>query len=293
MRALVVINPIAGRGRSRDPGASGALAREVLGRHGYAADVVMTTAPGDAHAAAARARDEGADLVVAWGGDGTVNEVGSALAFSSTTLAIVPAGSGNGLARDLGLPLNPAGALDIAGGGRAFCIDAGELHGALFFNVAGVGLDAAIAARLASPDVRRGLTGYVLATWLAWGSHVPRRYTIECGSTSHAITAWLVTMANSRQYGNGALIAPQARLDDGRLDIVAVEAAPRWRVALRLPSLFRGTLADGRGVLMRQAAEALIASDGDLPFHVDGEPRLGPSRLALRTRPGALRVKVA
>lgn len=159
--ALVVINPISGAGRA-DPGGAGEvdLARGTLGRAGYDTAVVVTQGPGHATEAARGAVTRGVDLVVAWGGDGTMNEVARALAFGSTALALVPAGSGNGLARDLGVPLDPGRALAVAASGRRRRIDVGDVNGEYFFNVAGVGLDARIARAFAERSGRRGRWRY-------------------------------------------------------------------------------------------------------------------------------------
>jgi YegS/Rv2252/BmrU family lipid kinase len=292
MHALVVINPIAGRGRAEQLEQCADLARDVLGGHGYRVDVMTTAARGDGHAAATRARNDGARLVVAWGGDGTVNEVASAIAQTDVALGIVPAGSGNGLATDLGLPREPARALEVAATGRVRTIDAGELDGSLFVNIAGLGLDAEIAHRLALPGARRGLVGYVLATWREWPWYLARDYVVSGAPRRFDGPALFIAVANSRQYGNGAQIAPAARLDDGRLDIVVVEARPLWRVAPKIPAFFRGRLADGNGLVMCQVSDAEIRSDRPIRFHVDGEPREGGSRLTVKVHPGAIRVKV-
>ncbi len=290
MRALVIINPKAGGGRSEGLARCRALASDVLEPLDYRTEVLVTGAPGDATVASARARAEGCDLVVAWGGDGTVNEVGVSLVGSSTPLGIVPAGSGNGLARDLGLPLDPAGALRMAGTGRVRPIDVGQFGDALFFNVAGVGLDAAVGARLALPNARRGLAGYVQSAVLVWPRYAPQRFRIT-GDTTYDGDAWLIAVANSRQYGNGAQIAPEARLDDGRLDIVVVEAQPRWRLAMDVPAFFNGTLRPRPGLLMRQASTFTLSADGPMDAHVDGETRRTEGDIAITTRPGALLVK--
>ena len=171
MRALVVINPASGPTRPRDPGAWRALATETLAGCGVESEVAITAGPGDARHLPARAQQDGVELVIAWGGDGTVNEVASALARTSTALGIVPAGSGNGLARELGIPRRLTEALGVAVRGQRRRIDGGRLGDAWFFNVAGVGLDAAIARRLTAPGARRGLAGYVLATL----AELPRR----------------------------------------------------------------------------------------------------------------------
>lgn len=288
-RALVVFNPVSGP-RRRAVGDCGALAHDLLGRHGVEAAFAVTTAPGDARLLALQARRDGVALVVAWGGDGTINEVGGALAFSDVPLAIVPGGSGNGLARDLGVPLDAPAALVLAATGRPRTIDAGQIDDDLFFNVAGIGLDAAIAARLARPHARRGLPGYVQATLAELPFYRARHYRIDDASGAVDRHAWFIAVANSRQYGNGAQIAPAARLDDGRLDLVVVEAQPIWRLLQRVPAFFRGALAPGPGLLMSQVDQARIASDAPIAYHVDGEPRRRGTSIAVGVRPAALRV---
>lgn len=292
MRALVVINPVSGPARYRRRDA-GDLSRAVLGRYGLDADIVVTTERGHARLITEEARSSGVDLVVAWGGDGTINEVAGALAFSDVPMAIVPAGSGNGLARDLGLPLDAARALEVAATGGRRRIDAGRLDESLFFNVAGLGLDAEIAQRLASPGVRRGLPGYVQATFAALPGYRARAYAIDAdGHARLERRAVFIAVANSRQYGNGAQIAPAARLDDGKLDLVVVDEQPTWRMLAQLPAFFRGTLAPGPGLHMAQVTGALIHADGPIEFHVDGEPGSTAGPLRVGTRPAALRVVV-
>lgn len=295
MHATVIINPIAGPGRSRTLDACAALARTTLGRAGFDVSVCITTGPEDAQRFATTAVTAGHELVVAWGGDGTVNGVGAALAGTKVPLAIIPGGSGNGLARDLGVPLDAPSAFELAGRGTTRLIDAGELDGALFFNVAGIGLDASIADRMAVPGARRGLLGYVFATLSELPAYRPRDYAIVFpGGEAAPISspALFVALANSRQYGNGAQIAPHALLDDGKLDIVVVRPLSLVGVASRIPAFFNGTLKADDKVLMRTAAEAEISSAQDIWFHVDGEPRRGAANVVLRTRPRILTVRV-
>lgn len=234
-------------------------------------------------------------MVAAWGGDGTVNGVGAALAGTPVAMAIIPGGSGNGLARDLGVPLDAVSAFEVAGRGANRRIDAGELDGSLFFNVAGIGLDASIADRMAAPGARRGLLGYVVATLSELPGYRAREYAIAFpAGEAEAIhsPALFVALANSRQYGNGAQIAPHALLDDGKIDIVVVRPLSLAGVVARVPAFFKGTLRADDKVLMRTAVAATISSDRAIGFHVDGEPRRGGSTLVLRTRPGVLSVRV-
>ncbi len=290
MRALVIINPVSGPSRRRPVEACRALATEVFTRHGVEVEVLVTGARGDARLLAARARDAGVELVVAWGGDGTINEAASALVYSATGLAIVPGGSGNGLARDLGVPLESAAALELAATGSRRLIDAGQIDESWFFNVAGVGLDAQIAQHIAMPGVRRGFSGYARITFSELPRYRAQPYTIEHDGTSATYRALIIAIANSRQYGNGAQIAPAARLDDGHLDLVVVEAQPLWRLLARIPAFFNGSLKPGRGLHMTPVTEAIVHGGGPLPYHVDGEPNAGTNALRVSIRPRALQV---
>lgn len=302
MRARVVINPIAGPGRKRTLAACIDLAKSELGAHGYDADIQVTSGPNDAFRFAREAVDSNFDLVVAWGGDGTVNGTATAIAETPVPLAIIPGGSGNGLARDLQIPLNAKAAFAIAATGAVRAIDAGDLHGSLFFNVAGVGFDARIADRLASPGARRGLLGYVIATVTELRAFEPGTYTIrnayDVDGKQHMADivdhpALLIALANSRQYGSGAQIAPKALLDDGMIEIVVVEPQSGLSIMRQVPAFFKGTLCEGPGLLMRSAATMEISSAHPIRFHVDGEPRVGPESIALKTRRDILKVKVA
>jgi len=288
MRALVVINPISGPARHRSVDAGGALAVSVFERAGWTVEVVVTGAAGDAHRLAHAACGSGVDLVVAWGGDGTINEVASALAFTPVALGIVPGGSGNGLARELGIPRDPARALGVAAGARRRVIDAGEVDGRLFFNAAGVGLDAAIATRMAAPGARRGFAGYVRLALRDGLRYRARHYVVTHDGHPVRHHALFMAFANSRQYGNDARIAPRARLDDGLLDLVVVENQPVWRLLGQTRALFRGTLQPGPRLRMTAFTELRVAGASPLAFHVDGEPALGGADIVVRVRPAAL-----
>ena len=235
----------------------------------------------------------GVSTVVAWGGDGTVNEVASQLAFRPETLAIIPSGSGNGLARELKIPFDPDRAFEVAFGGRDQLIDAGELDGHLFFNIAGIGLDARVAHRFAAEGVlRRGLRRYVEITASELLSSRPDDHTVVVDGESIRLRTLLVAIANARQYGNGALIAPQARIDDGKLDVVMVGHRSPLMALLQAPWVFAGQIGRLPGVVMRTAVDIEIASALPVLYHVDGEPRVGGASIKAQVRPHALRVKI-
>ena len=290
----VIINPISGTGGRPDVGRRRAeLAASILEARGILPHVVLTERQGHAHELTRALVAQGVGTVVAWGGDGTVNEVASALAFGATPLAIVPSGSGNGLARELRIPFDPAAALAVALDGRVRPMDAGELDGHLFFNIAGIGLDAHVAHRFAANGlVRRGFVRYLQLTLQELIAFRSREHTILTDEGPIRSRTLLIAIANSRQYGNGALIAPQALLDDGQLDIVVVaHRSPLWTLR-QIPRVFTGKLRSTTGIVMRKTTTVEVASAVPMIYHVDGEPFVGATSIAGRIRPNALTVKV-
>jgi diacylglycerol kinase family enzyme len=227
---------------------------------------------------------------VAWGGDGTINEVASALAFGPVPLGIVPCGSGNGLARALGVARQPDTALRSAASASPRAIDAGEIGGRLFFNVAGVGFDAHVAEQFDRRSGHRGFPAYVGICARALLTYRSASYRI--GTSGAERRALLVTLANSREFGNGACIAPLARVDDGRLDLVIFEEISRLRTLFAVPSLFSGRIAAIRGFSSEQIEHVTIRSDAPMTFHVDGEPAAGGTAIEARVHARALDVCV-
>jgi diacylglycerol kinase (ATP) len=290
MSIAVIINPISGRTRRTAAAARALMAAATIERLGEPADVFITERAGHARELAAAAAAGGARLVIAWGGDGTINEVASALAFGQVPLGIIASGSGNGLARELGIDANPERALEHAIRANPVAVDLGELGGRLFVNVAGTGIDAYVAARFATIGASRGFAGYLREGTRALVSYVPAVYTITSDAGPLTVRALIVVVANSVQYGNGARIAPGARMDDGELDLVIVEERSRLATLFNTPHLFRGTLAGVTGCSIRRMREARIESAEPMTFHVDGEPVEDGTQLIARVHPRALRI---
>ena len=291
MSTVIIINPISGGASPRAARARAQLALAVVDAHGDPVEVLLTEAVGHARELAKSAVRRGARLVLAWGGDGTINEVASALAFDEVPLGIVPAGSGNGLARELGV--HPRAERAIADALQAVPrpMDLGEIDGHLFANMAGIGFDAHIASRFATAT-RRGFVGYAGITARALTSYVPQHYRVTTGGVETTHRAVLVTIANSAQFGNNARIAPGARVDDGELDLVVMEERSRFGTLCRLPRLFNGTVARVPGCTIRRIREATIEADAPMTYHVDGEPVQGGTSLRARVHPAALMVAV-
>ena len=291
MSVAVIINPISGGAGPAAVRAKAQLALAVVDAHGDRPDILLTERVGHARELAQGAMQRGARLVIAWGGDGTINEVASALVFGEVPLGIIPAGSGNGLARELGVARRPERAIADALAAEPRLMDVGEIEGRYFVNIAGMGFDAHIASQFASSK-RRGFLGYAGITARALRSYVPLTYRITTGGATVETRAVLVTLANSAQFGNGALIAPGARVDDGELDLVVVEERSRLRTICSVPHLFTGTANKIAGCRITRVREATIETSAPMIFHVDGEPIQGGTRLRARLHPGALRIAV-
>ncbi|HEY7189835.1 MAG TPA: diacylglycerol kinase family protein [Vicinamibacterales bacterium] len=290
----VIINPISGTGRRPDEGRRRAeLAASLLDARGLDAEIFVTERARHAHDLAKAAIDRGVSMCIAWGGDGTINEVASALAFSPVALAVVPSGSGNGLARELAIPLQPGGAFDVALNGRDQLIDAGEIEGRLFFNIAGLGFDARVAHQFAATGhERRGFARYIAIAMRELVRFEAGTYTVTANGTCMEIRALFIAIANSRQYGNGATIAPGARIDDGALDVVIVgERSPWWAIA-QMPMLFSGKADRLPGVTIIPTAEVEIRANHHMLYHVDGEPAQAGTAVRAHVHSAALRVRV-
>jgi len=288
-----IINPISGGVHPEVARARAELASAIVDRHGDPAEVFVTERAGHARELTKAALARGARLVMAWGGDGTINEVASTLAFGEVPLGIVPAGSGNGLARQLGISASPADAIRRAISAEPRAIDVGEAGDRMFVNLAGIGFDAHIASLFNQQGTRRGFINYIKLSLRALLSYVPENYTITPdGAAPTRVRAVMITVANSPEFGNGAIIAPGARVDDGLLDLVVLEERSRLRTVAHLPKLFRGTVDRAPGYSIRRVARATIESDRPMVYHVDGEPVSGGTSLRIRVHPGALYVAV-
>lgn len=283
-----IVNPSAGRRK----GDIGALIRETLDRSGADFEVVWTQRRGHAETLAREAAGEGFDLVVAAGGDGTIHEVASGLVGTEAALGILPCGSGNGLARALKMPLDLRRAcrgLRDAGVRR---IDAGRVNGRYFFATAGVGLDVRVAARYEGSR-RRGLLPYVVLTARTFFTHVPEEMKLALdGGPPMKVRPFILAVANVEQYGGGAVIAPNARPDDGLLDVCLMEDVTLFRALLHARRLFTRSIDRMPGVRLFQAGTIEVARPAPGPFQMDGEALRGEAVLRVEVAPGALRVAV-
>lgn len=282
-----IVNPIAGFRRDKQF----IIAR--LQKIGGDFDMVIekTSCRGEGRTLAAAAAREGFDTVVAIGGDGTVNEAASALAGTATALGIIPRGSGNGLARSLGIPMNPEHAIRIACSGQRRRIDVGLAAHRHFVVVTGVGFDATV-GKLFDETYWRGPLPYFYLGMKKLLTYQPRQVQLSFEKQTLKLKPFLIAVANTCQYGNGAMIAPHARCDDGQLDICIVDDANKFSILRHLPKLFNGTIERVPHIRYYRSSEIVMEGEGPLLFHVDGEPETIDGALRISVLPRALQVIV-
>lgn len=261
--------------------------RAFAAQHG--AGIVMTERPRQATELAQRALHDGCELVVAVGGDGTLNEVARALVATPATCGLVPCGSGNGLGRHLGIHGSIARALRVLRTGRPRLIDTGLADGHPFFTAAGLGFEAEVSARF-NVLPGRGFLRYFLA-----GASLLRRYRaqdclVEHGHVRERWPAFTLAVANSDQYGNHARIAPGASVDDGLLNLTIVPALTALNALPLLWRLFAGTLARSRGVIFRKSPGFIVERTAPGLIHADGETHPAGQRVEFTVRPRSLRI---
>ncbi len=234
---------------------------------------------------------EAGEVPVVMSGDGLLGAVGGAMAGSDTPLGIVPGGRGNDLARVLGIPDDPEGAVEVLLGGHSRRIDVGEANGKRFLGIVSVGFDSE-ANRLANEtSFLRGNLVYVYAglrTLIGWK---PARFTLQIGEQRTRLSGYSVSVANSKAFGGGMYIAPDAELDDGEFDVIAVGAVGKLRFLGNLPKVFKGTHVDEDEVRVFRARRLELSASRPFPVYADGE-HLTDLPASLRVLPRALSVLV-
>ncbi len=258
---------------------------------GYQPTIHATTDENDAYESASDFARHNYDIVVAIGGDGTVNQVARALVGTETKLAIIPVGSGNGLARHLRIPLLYFRAIDAILEERTETIDAGRINDKIFFCTAGLGFDAEVGSRFNNAGTR-GLKTYIQFCAQEYVKYRREKYTIRIGNNVYEKKAFLITFANGGQWGNNAFIAPEARIADGLIDVVIWNRAPLVAVPFMTAQLFTKTLGFSEYIESFRCKEITIEREKPGIIQFDGESAMMPQKLTVSVIPNAVKVIV-
>ena len=267
-KIVFIMNPISGTSDKKD---IPYLIEELLDKEQFDYSIRETEYAGHAYEIAKESKEQGIDIVVAVGGDGTVNEVGRALVHSNTALGIIPTGSGNGLARHLLIPMKIKGAIQVLNDCEITDLDYGIINEHPFFCTCGVGFDAFISEKFAEAGKRGPIT--YLENILKQGlKYEPETYEIEAENGTIKKKAFLISCANASQYGNNAYIAPQASMSDGMIDVIIMEPFDALEASQISIEMFNKTLDKNNKIKTFRSKEIKIYRKAPGVIHYDGDP---------------------
>ncbi|MFP4091374.1 MAG: diacylglycerol/lipid kinase family protein [Cyclobacteriaceae bacterium] len=286
-RCLFIINPISGLGQQKD---LPELIHKHLDKSRFQYDIIITEYAGHGKKLAREMHRE-FDILVAVGGDGTINEIASGLIDSEAALGVIPLGSGNGFARHLKLSTQPLKAIQQLNRSQRAYMDTGLLNGHPFFNVSGTGFDGQI-SKIFAQQTKRGYLTYARLVMEELQNFQPYLYEFELDGKQYSEKFFLIAFANTSQYGNNAIIAADAMTDDGLLDIVMIRPFPH----LHLPSFtmmaFFRRLHLSPYVKIVKAQQFRLKNPQGAPIHIDGEYLNQDKRIEIITRPNTLQVMI-
>jgi YegS/Rv2252/BmrU family lipid kinase len=263
-------------------------AQRALEENGIAHRVVLTTSLEHGRAEANEAASNG-EVVLVMSGDGLIGQVGGDLAGTDATFGVIPGGRGNDFARAVGIPTDVSAAAALIAAAPTREIDVGEINGKRFLCIASCGFDSD-ANRIANEArLVRGNLVYLYAALRALAAWRPARFELTLDGTTEAFSGYSVIVANSKAYGGGMMIAPEAELDDGLLDVVSTGHVGKLRFLANLPKVFKGTHISNPEVTVRRAMEARVEADRPFAVYADGD-HIADLPATVRLLPRSLRV---
>ncbi len=288
MRITFIVNPISGT-HSKEGIAE--LIEKDLSKDGFEKNIVFTEYAGHAAEIAKACANDGNDICVAVGGDGTVNEVARSLTHTNTALGIIPCGSGNGLARHLCIPMDVKKAIDIINRAQIEAFDYGIVNDLPFFCTCGMGFDAFISLKFAESG-KRGPITYVENVLKEGLQYKPETYVVEDETGTHHHKAFLIACANAAQYGNNAYIAPGASMKDGLMDVIIMEPFDVIDAPKIAMDLFAKTLSSNSRIKTFQARHIHIHRSAAGAIHYDGDPIMTGADIDVKMQPLGIKVVV-
>ncbi len=285
---VAIINPVSGTGsKDKIP----RLIDTVVDHERNDVSIVISEYVGHAREIAAQAVSDGADVVVVIGGDGTVNEVGSAVCGTDTALAIVPCGSGNGLARHLRISMNASRAMQVLNDGVVGSFDYCTVNGKPFFCTCGMGFDAAVSYKF-SNEGTRGFITYIKTTLNEYLKYKPKEYLIDIDGAKLRERAFVIACCNAAQYGNNAYIAPRATMQDGLVDVTVMHPFNVVQGPIIGARLFLKQLNHDHHVSIYRGKRVIIEREHNDIMHIDGDPVDMPERIVIENKPNGIKILV-
>ncbi len=281
-----IINPISGtHSKEEIP----QIIDEVLNHELFDHELLFTEYAGHASEIAKECAEKGQDIVVAVGGDGTVNEVARSLTHTQTALAIIPSGSGNGLARHLCLPLDARKAVETINACKIEDFDYGVINDLPFFCTCGMGFDAFISLKFAEAG-KRGPITYVENVLKEGLKYKPETYEVSDDTGAKRYKAFLIACANASQYGNNAYIAPGATMKDGEMDVVIMEPFDVLDAPQIAADLFMKTFSNNSKIKTFRTKRLHIHRNEPGAIHYDGDPIMTDADIDVHIEPGGIKI---
>lgn len=285
-KLMLIINPISG---VRKKAGFAQMLTERLEHYGFDVDARITTGKGHATQLAQEAVADDYDAVAVCGGDGTVNETARALRGTGVAMGIIPSGSGNGLARHFGIPIDEIKSVDVIGLKHTVMCDCGMVNRLPFFCTFGMGYDASVSHRFAH-ESRRGKMSYIKSMIEEFAKHKPAHFEIQIGGDTIEREAYLVACCNASQYGNNAFIAPQASVTDGLLDVVVLKSGNVFELLQAGVDIMIGMAQYNPHFEVFHAEKVVIKHPGSALAHVDGEPITLEGDAVVQCQPAQLKI---
>lgn len=282
-----IINPASG---TKSKHSIPELIRSLLDKKIFEPEIIFTGYKNHGTALAREAIEKGIEIVCACGGDGTVNEIAGVLRFSETTLAIVPTGSGNGLARDLKISTHPEKAISNLNNPKVIKIDTCTMNEIPFFVGAGIGFDAHISEKF-SHSKTRGFKTYIFLVLREWFNYHEKEFSLQYDDKKETFKSFIFTVANTSQYGNNVKIAPQASVMDGMMDVCLIKKPSLIQCFQTAYLLFTGSI-DKSKLTTSFQTNSLSVHTNEKCGHVDGEPVLIDGKAEFKIFPQSLKVMV-
>ena len=265
------------------------MIEQYIDKEKYDFEIIYTQYAGHAYELAKDAAERGINVVVAVGGDGTVNEVGRGLVHTDTAMGVIPCGSGNGFARHLGIPMGIKKSIDFINKAEPMVIDYGKLNGHPFFCSCGMGFDARVSNDFAKGS-SRGVFSYIKTSLVDWVTYKPETYIVETPHFKKEFKAFVVACGNASQYGNNAYITPFASMRDGLFTVSILSPFSTIEMPLMAAHLFRHTFADSSHMTTIATPWLRITRTAAGPVHYDGEPCEMDAELVVEMVPDGIKV---